>query len=302
MFIPLPSSDVCDHSSPTSVAIAQAVSRTWCNFNANPFIIPQSIDIRPDGNGTISSSYKIFSASGEFSGALTHEFTWKLGRDGPLGMEGMDNDALFDVIPKLMTSTSAWTHQQWEGGRIPAYLQIDLMGKSSLESNPIPMISDGFILDDESSPTALPAELLEYIFKLASQDNVAPEELLLTCRRSREMVLRRRRTEQFPVLVRQFSVCGLAFWITCGHFNPPNSPKSSFYALEAKLFKFPHACGYSDPPDVQQVGWKRAWFADRYYYACELPLPQEMGPTLWRRLHGDKLYDAHPEVPKVWVS
>ncbi|KIJ25990.1 hypothetical protein M422DRAFT_273002 [Sphaerobolus stellatus SS14] len=37
------------------------------------------------------------------------------------------------------------------------------------------------------------------------------------------------------------------------------------------------------------------WDPRRNYYACELEPPRQTGPTFWRKLHGDVLYDEHPK-------
>ncbi|KIJ42174.1 hypothetical protein M422DRAFT_254871 [Sphaerobolus stellatus SS14] len=132
-FVPLPTTAVCDHSSRSSFAIAQAVSRTWRNPNPIDWhIIPESIDFRPDGTGTISSSFKVFTGQQVISDVASQEFFWKLGRDGPLGMEGIDLDALYHIFSKLMTSTRAWTTRTWTGGFVPAYFQIILSEQNSL--------------------------------------------------------------------------------------------------------------------------------------------------------------------------
>jgi hypothetical protein len=209
MFPSLPSPHVCDHSSPSSIAIAQTVSRSWYNLDPRLwFTIPERITFHPDGTGVISSPYDIFSGAGGLSEVLSHSFTWKLERNGPLGMEEMDDNALFDTIPKLVSSSKAWTHKTWGGGVVPAYLHIDLVGTSSFESNPLPPTPDPFIINT-SEATFFPPELLEYIFLLASEETVAARELLGTCRRAREMVMRRRRREMFPALAKRFASNGM---------------------------------------------------------------------------------------------
>jgi hypothetical protein len=63
------------------------------------------------------------------------------------------------------------------------------------------------------------------------------------------------------------------------------------------MVKNPYACGY---PEDTLADWRMGWnIEEGIYHSCQLPLPKRENPTLWRRLHGDKGYDAHPEVKKV---
>ncbi|KAF8883632.1 hypothetical protein CPB84DRAFT_1789896 [Gymnopilus junonius] len=285
MFIPLPSADVCDQTSPSSLKIAQTVSRTWYNLDPSLwYIVPERITFHPDGKGTISSPYTVYSRDGTSEETMSQDFKWRLARDGPLGMEGMDHHALFDTIPKLIRSDEAWTPKAWTGGFVPAYIHLDLVGVISSSSDLSSSISDPFIYG--------PIE----------DSDVAANELTTICKRSREMVMRCRRQDKFSLLVKRFAENGIALWITCGHFHPvsgvnPNIP-NYIYAMQATFFKFPPPCGYPEP---QGHEWQKGWIPDRIYHSCRLPLPQRESPTFWRRLHGDHLYDAHPEVEKTWL-
>ncbi|PPR03491.1 hypothetical protein CVT26_007897 [Gymnopilus dilepis] len=302
MFIPLPSSDVCDQSSPRAVKIAQTVSRTWVNVDPSLWLtVPERITFHPDGKGTISSPYTVFSANGTKVETLSHQFKWRLARDGPLGMEDMDEDALFDTIPKLIRSEEAWTTRKWFGGLVPAYIRLELVGSMSSTSD-LTYIMEPFMFDAEND-SALPVEIVEYIFSLASEEDTTVNEVARVCRRSREMVMGRRRRALFPILASRFASNGITLWISCGHYNPSSDEIQSqtpllYYALRAEVFKFPGPCGYTEPLGD---GWEEGWTPRRVYYACPLRLPEKRGPTIWRRLHGDQAYDAHPEVEKSWI-
>ncbi|KIJ25977.1 hypothetical protein M422DRAFT_272984 [Sphaerobolus stellatus SS14] len=208
--------------------------------------IPECIDFRPDGTGTISSSFKVFTGQQVISDVASQEFFWKLGRDGPLVMEGIDLDALYHIFPKLMTSTRVWTTRTWTVGFVPAYFQIILSGQSSLEKKDRPPIADGFAMGDTSEGTYLPVELIR-----------------LKC---------------FPVLAERFSAYGMSFWITCGHFRPEYHSRPTFYAFYAFIFKLPYPCGYPDSALLAGNTWMAGWDPRRNYYACELEPPRQTGP------------------------
>ncbi|KIJ46907.1 hypothetical protein M422DRAFT_249648 [Sphaerobolus stellatus SS14] len=262
--------------------------------------IPECIDFRPDGTGTISSSFKVFTGQQVISDVASQEFFWKLGRDGPLVMEGIDLDALYHIFPKLMTSTRAWTTRTWTVGFVPAYFQIILSEQNSLEKKDRPPIADGFAMGDTSEGTYLPVELIDYIFRFLLDDDDSENNLLYVCKRTREMLLRRRRLNCFSVLVERFSAYGMSFWITCGHFRPEYHSRPTFYAFHAFIFKLPYPCGYPDSALLAGNTWMAGWDPRRNYYACELEPPRQTGPTFWRKLHGDVLYDEHPKVPKLF--
>ncbi|KAF8883603.1 hypothetical protein CPB84DRAFT_1850889 [Gymnopilus junonius] len=135
MFIPLPSADVCDQTSPSSLKIAQTVSRTWYNHDPSFwFIVPERVSFHPHGKGMISSPYTVFSQNGTSEETMSQGFKGRLARDGPLGMEGMDDHASFDMIPMLIRSEEAWIPKTWTGGFIPSYIHLDLL----LYHHPIP--------------------------------------------------------------------------------------------------------------------------------------------------------------------
>lgn len=213
MFVPIPTENICDLSSRSSRYIATTVCRTWTNFDpATWHIFPETIELRPDGTGTVSSSYTTFpdAHAGPVSACARQEFTWKLGRDGPLGMEDIDVDALYETMPKLMKSTRAWTHRTWSAAHrlVPAYLRIALAGESSLAREPPPRALD-FSTDAAQPGVRLPAELIEDIVRRAAAEDVAASELLGVCKWTREMVLARRRRERFATLTRRFAAWGL---------------------------------------------------------------------------------------------
>ncbi|PPQ88281.1 hypothetical protein CVT25_005444 [Psilocybe cyanescens] len=310
MFIPLPTSDVCDPSSRDSLKIAQTVSRTWYNLDHTLWsTIPERITLHPDGKGEISCPYSIFTQSKEKTEVLRHSFKWKLARDGPLGMEGMDVDGLLDVIPKLIRSDYAWTLTPWTAGYVvPAYLHLSHINTSVSVNENSPFIFDPFTFD-AFSVGSLPLELVEHIFLLASDEATAAGELLSVCRRSRELVMRRRRRNKFSTLVERFIEYGMAMWINYGHFDPKSTDESSpdvFYGLKALLFKFPPVCGYA-PVVGHELEWgqSQCWSSSEnsscIYHACQLPLRGNRLPTFWRMLHGDSRYDAHPEIEKEWA-
>ncbi|KAG6919760.1 hypothetical protein DXG01_001594 [Tephrocybe rancida] len=302
-FVPLPTAKVCNLESKTSVKIAQAVSRTWYNLDPSLWpIIPERITLHADGEGEFSSPFTIYSQDGQRSIVMSSKFKWSLARDGVFsGFEEMDEQALFDTIPKLIRSEEAWTRKPWAGGRVSAYLRIGRGVPSSLE--PESPILDSFI-PASSDGLPLPVELLEASFLLASQDDVAAQKLQVVCKRSREIVMKPRRRQAFHILTERFLRNGLALWLDCGHFDPVpnrNTPLTSFYSMEARIFKHPPACNYPEPEDPQG-DWKLGWnVKERMYHSCPLPLPNQERPALWRRLHGDKEYDMHPEVEKIWT-
>ncbi|KAF8805021.1 hypothetical protein BYT27DRAFT_7243465 [Phlegmacium glaucopus] len=298
-FVPLPTADVCDLASPSSLKIAQTVSRTWYNLDPSLWsIIPERITFHADGKGEFSSPFTIYSKDVQESKVLSCKFTWKLARDGIFsGFEEMDEDALFYTIPRLIRSEEAWSRKTWMGGRVPAYLRLDQDGTIALE--PDSLISDQFIPDSPDG-MLLPPELLETIFLIASEEEIAAKKLTMTCRRSREIVMKRRRKD-FTILTKRFITNGIALYIECGHFDPvPDSskPPTSFYCFEARMLKHPPGCGYTDLEDNWGLGWN---VKERIYHSCELPLPDRKTPPLWRRLHGDGEYFAHPEVKKTWT-
>ncbi|KAF9485443.1 hypothetical protein BDN70DRAFT_871089 [Pholiota conissans] len=294
MFVPIPSANICDLTSRSSRYIAQTVCRTWKNFDrATWHLRPEIIDLRPDGGGTISSSFTIFTATGPISTQATQKFTWRLSWDGPRGMEDMDEDALYDTMPKLMKSTKAWTYRPWtsEHRLVPAYLYIELAGKHSLDVlDPLNTVNDFTI--GANAGVRLPAELIEDIFRFAALEEVAATELLRVCKWTRELVLQKRRRERFSVLTKRFAAMGLAFWMSCGHFNPSRKqvPKSLF-GFRAQVFKFP--VGQFD----NEI-WDTTWDERPLYYSCELPVPEQPESALRRIMEGVKPYDEHPEVQK----
>jgi len=207
-FVPLPTADVCNLTSKSSVKIAQTVSRTWYNLDPSLWsIIPERITFHADGKGEFSSPFTMYSQGRQKIKIMSCKFTWNLTRDGIFsGLEEMHEDALFDTIPKLIRSEEAWTRRTWLGGRVPAYLRVEQDGMIALElDSPIP---DPFIFDSPDG-RLLPPELLEPILLMASEEEIAAQELTITCRRSREMVMKRRRREAFTVLVERFLTNGI---------------------------------------------------------------------------------------------
>lgn len=206
MFVPIPSAAVCDLSSRSSRYIAQTVCRTWQNIDSTTWhSIPATIDLRPDGTGTVASPFKHYVGKEQAEGLAMHEFTWRLGRDGPLGMEDIDEEAMYSTMPKLMQSTHAWTRKPWIADHtiVPAYIRIGLTGG--------PTFSEGrrvnFTLGDDAP---LPIELVELIMEIAAQDEAdATSELLYVSRWTRELALSRRRRQRFSSLVQSFGRWGL---------------------------------------------------------------------------------------------
>ncbi|KAG6831051.1 hypothetical protein H0H87_006293 [Tephrocybe sp. NHM501043] len=302
-FIPLPTASVCNLESKSSIKIAQAISRTWYNLDPSLWsIIPERITLHADGQGEFSSPFTIYTQDGKRNIVMSSKFKWSLARDGIFsGLEEMNDEALFDTIPKLIRSEEAWTRKPWIGGRVPAYLRIDCDGPSSLEPD-TPILSSFTSASSDELP--LPVELLEAIFLLAA-DDVSVQKLGMVCKHSRELIMKPRRRDAFYVLAERFLRNGLALWIDCGHFDPASNrdtPPTSFYGMQAHIMKNPRVCKYygrEDPQGDWQLGWN---MKARMYYSCPLPLPNRENPTLWRRLQGDKEYDTHPEVDKFWTS
>ena len=209
-FIPLPTANVCNLTSESSLKIAQTVSRTWYNLDPSLWsIIPERITFNPDGKGEISSPFTIYSQDEQKIIVLSSKFTWRLARDGRFsGFEEMHELSLFDTIPKLIRSEEAWTCRTWTGGRVPAYLRVDFDEEIALE--PDSLIPDSFIIIPNSPDgILLPPELLEAIFLIASEEKYAAQELTTICRRSREMVMKRRRREAFTLLTERFRTNGI---------------------------------------------------------------------------------------------
>lgn len=92
-------------------------------------------------------------------------------------------------------------------GRVRAYLHFEPDGRRiALEPEPDSPIS---FIPGSPDGMLLPPELLEAIFLMASKEEIAAQELTMTCRRSREIVMKRRRRETFTVLVERFLTNGL---------------------------------------------------------------------------------------------
>lgn len=179
-------------------------------------IIPETIDLRADGTGTVSSPYTTFTGAGLIAKSARQEFTWKLGRDGPLGMEDMDVDALYETIPKLINSAKAWTRQPWTAKHrlVPAYIRLELIGKISLDMENTATYD--FRTNVIHPGIHLPVDIIEDIFKIAASEEVAASDILRVCKWTREMVLGRRRRERFAVLTRRFASWGLVRLFSCG--------------------------------------------------------------------------------------
>lgn len=137
-------------------------------------------------------------------------FKWRLACDSPLGMEAStsDCDDLFDTIPKLLSSTEAWTLMPFtlSDSNVPIYLRLEL---EAPEFTPLRPIQYPFLFGSPSANTCLPAELIDNIMELAAREDVAAAELLGTCRRSRKMVMRRRRIDLFPQIAQRFAENGM---------------------------------------------------------------------------------------------
>ncbi|KAF8868567.1 hypothetical protein CPB84DRAFT_1755985 [Gymnopilus junonius] len=202
MFIPLPSADVCDQTSPSSLKIAQTVSRTWYNHDPSFwFIVPERVSFHPHSKGMISSPYTVFSQNGTSEETMSQGFKGRLARDGPLGMEGMDDHASFDMIPMLIRSEEAWTPKTWTGGFVPSYIHLDLdRGIFASSDLSLSSISDPFIHGPSDD---LPV----------SRENFGEIE-----GDGHEMPARR------EVFAPDFDQNGIPMWITCGYFHPDPIP------------------------------------------------------------------------------
>ncbi|KAI5463536.1 hypothetical protein BGZ63DRAFT_194931 [Mariannaea sp. PMI_226] len=302
MFVPLPAPEVCDHASQTSISIAQMVARTWSNFDSSlGGHIPDSITFEADGTGNISLSRDTFSQTGKHTETFTHSFVWSLARSGPLGMEGMDADTLFNTFPKLARSSHAWTYTSWQGGSVPAYLHLELRGSDSFENTTLPPLMDPYMLADMAK-SIFPTEILDYIFELVSElDYGSVMKVSGACRRAREICQRRYNRRMFTDAAERFARHGMAMWMECGHYDPFNSDKPiEFYGMRAGLFKYPTACGYLDSEGEEEgEKYAKGWINRPFFFSNRLPLLPIT--SLLQKVVGKNLYDSHPEVEKQWI-
>jgi len=290
-----------DENSPAAIAMRRTIARPWYCLNPKSWsTVPWCVVFRPDGTGEIVMRCGVVLEHADTEDMMKRGFRWRLTRDSPLGMEAsvVDRNDLFDTIPKLLNSTEAWTRMPFNSGGsiVPIYLRLELEApESTPELGPIQW---PFLLDS-SNAICLPAELIDIIMELASLEDVAAAELLGTCRRSRKMVMRRRRKDLFPQIAQHFAENGMAAWIECGHFAPNSSqsPPTSFYAFEAMMFKYPYPCGYQTPDGESE--WAHGWERRKHlYYSKELSVRH---PTMWDNLLHWKEYDSHPEIEKFWT-
>ncbi|KAF9477108.1 hypothetical protein BDN70DRAFT_922811 [Pholiota conissans] len=301
--LPDPSAETYDSSNELGRPLAVALSQTWRNFDSHRWhLIPQVIDLRPDGTGTISTPYTVFTT---YFGALvmsaSQEIRWDVLAGSGTG--GVSREAVFWTIPKLMRSTHAWSCKPWsgEGWISHAYVRVELTGKNTLEEGGPSTSLFNLKVDTSAADVCLPFELMEYIFQLSTEDDTAAKGLLSACKWSREVVMHRRRKERFSALINQLTNVGMWFGIWCGHFNPTGTPQppKSFYGIVSNIYPWrrgiPNSADLDNDVEEKMV---KTWAKGHTYYTCELPIPKKSEIMRWRMLRGGKDYEVHQEVAK----
>ena len=183
----------------------QTVIQTWYNLDPSLWsIIPERITFHADGKGEFSSPFTIYSQGEQITRVLSCTFTWSI---RCCFRCSRSREMLSDTIPKLISSEEAWTYRKWRGVSHYANLGVDLDETIDLKLDSV-VIPDPFI-PNSPDEMLLPQELLEVIFLMASEENIAAQALTSTCRRSREMVMKRRRREAFTLLSIRFLSSGI---------------------------------------------------------------------------------------------
>ena len=215
----IPSPDIYyDPSCSASRSIVRILGRTWRNFEpATWHDVPESIDLRADGTGTLSSPFTMHTRTkGPLKAVISHEFTWRLRTDGPIKLVD-SRAAVYQTMSKLIASNRAWTFQPWKADHmfIPAYIHVELVGEDSQQSKTWYEVHSGFgnlTIDVAAKPaTQLPIEIIEYILDMAVLDatNDIATCLLYVAKWSRERFLGKKRKDRFSHIAQRIQGWGM---------------------------------------------------------------------------------------------